>query len=67
MSIQEEKCQQLQELHLGPQPFVIPNPWDCGSGALLQGLGFKALATTKVLILSAPVYSFQIDDELPLI
>ena len=27
--------------------FVIPNPWDIGSARLLQGLGFKALATTS--------------------
>jgi len=27
--------------------FVIPNPWDVGSARYLQGLGFKALATTS--------------------
>jgi len=27
--------------------FVIPNPWDAGSARLLQGFGFKALATTS--------------------
>jgi 2-methylisocitrate lyase-like PEP mutase family enzyme len=27
--------------------FVIPNPWDLGSAALLQGLGFRALASTS--------------------
>jgi 2-methylisocitrate lyase-like PEP mutase family enzyme len=27
--------------------FVIPNPWDVGSARMLQGLGFKALATTS--------------------
>jgi len=27
--------------------FVIPNPWDAGSARFLQGLGFKALATTS--------------------
>jgi 2-methylisocitrate lyase-like PEP mutase family enzyme len=27
--------------------FVIPNPWDIGSARLLQGFGFKALATTS--------------------
>ena len=27
--------------------FVIPNPWDIGSVRLLEGLGFKALATTS--------------------
>lgn len=27
--------------------FVIPNPWNAGSARYLQGLGFKALATTS--------------------
>ncbi len=27
--------------------FVLPNPWDIGSARYLQGLGFKALATTS--------------------
>jgi 2-methylisocitrate lyase-like PEP mutase family enzyme len=27
--------------------FVIPNPWDIGSARWLQGLGFKALASTS--------------------
>jgi 2-methylisocitrate lyase-like PEP mutase family enzyme len=27
--------------------FVIPNPWDAGSARYLQGLGFKALASTS--------------------
>jgi 2-methylisocitrate lyase-like PEP mutase family enzyme len=27
--------------------FVLPNPWDVGTAAYLQGLGFKALATTS--------------------
>lgn len=27
--------------------FILPNPWDVGSAVMLQGLGFKALATTS--------------------
>src|ERR1700744_5216746 len=27
--------------------FVIPNPWDTGSARWLEGMGFKALATTS--------------------
>jgi 2-methylisocitrate lyase-like PEP mutase family enzyme len=27
--------------------FVLPNPWDTGSARYLEGLGFKALATTS--------------------
>ena len=27
--------------------FLLPNPWDVGTARMLQGLGFKALATTS--------------------
>lgn len=27
--------------------FVLPNPWDVGTARMLEGLGFKALATTS--------------------
>ncbi|CAN5748167.1 isocitrate lyase/phosphoenolpyruvate mutase family protein [soil metagenome] len=27
--------------------FIIPNPWDLGSALMLQGMGFKALASTS--------------------
>jgi 2-methylisocitrate lyase-like PEP mutase family enzyme len=36
----------FKQLHEGGC-FVIPNPWDVGSACFLQGLGFKALATTS--------------------
>ena len=36
----------FKQLHEGGC-FVIPNPWDVGSAHFLQGLGFKALATTS--------------------
>jgi 2-methylisocitrate lyase-like PEP mutase family enzyme len=37
----------FRALHQGPGAFLIPNPWDAGSGRLLAGLGFKALATSS--------------------
>jgi 2-methylisocitrate lyase-like PEP mutase family enzyme len=40
------KRQTFRELHK-QGCFVIPNPWDVGSARFLQGLGFKALATTS--------------------
>lgn len=43
---QEEKAARFRALHEG-EPFVIPNPWDAGSAKVLEGLGFKALATTS--------------------
>jgi 2-methylisocitrate lyase-like PEP mutase family enzyme len=36
----------FRELH-GTGMFVMPNPWDVGSAAMLAGLGFPALATTS--------------------
>jgi 2-methylisocitrate lyase-like PEP mutase family enzyme len=40
------KRRAFRELH-GSGCFVVPNPWDIGSARFLQGLGFKALATTS--------------------
>jgi 2-methylisocitrate lyase-like PEP mutase family enzyme len=44
---QNEKAELFRALHGGPGAFVIPNPWDVGSAKILQGLGFKALATSS--------------------
>lgn len=47
MRTQIEKCEQLVVLHKAKTAWVIPNPWDVGSAMVLEGLGFKALATTS--------------------
>lgn len=44
---QFKKAQSFKSLHELNETFVIPNPWDAGSARLLQGMGFKALATTS--------------------
>lgn len=44
---QQDKAARFQELHAGPEPFVMPNPWDPGSARILAGLGFSALATSS--------------------
>ena len=41
-----DKRRTFRELHESGC-FVIPNPWDVGSARYLQGLGFKALASTS--------------------
>ena len=41
-----DKRKTFRELH-AHGCFVIPNPWNIGSARYLQGLGFKALATTS--------------------
>ena len=46
MQPQEKKAADFRALHEG-EPFLIPNPWDAGSAKVLEGLGFKALATTS--------------------
>lgn len=42
----QEKRRAFRALH-EQGCFVLPNPWDEGSARLLQGMGFKALATTS--------------------
>jgi 2-methylisocitrate lyase-like PEP mutase family enzyme len=44
---QKIKCEEFEKLHQQKDAFLIPNPWDTGSARILQGLGFKALATTS--------------------
>jgi 2-methylisocitrate lyase-like PEP mutase family enzyme len=46
MTTQAGKAERFAALHEG-EPFVIPNPWDAGSGRVFEALGFKALATTS--------------------
>jgi 2-methylisocitrate lyase-like PEP mutase family enzyme len=41
-----DKRRTFRKLHEGGC-FVIPNPWSVGTARYLQGLGFKALATTS--------------------
>jgi 2-methylisocitrate lyase-like PEP mutase family enzyme len=47
MTSQPGIAERFLALHHGPQPLLIPNPWDVGSAKLLQWLGFSALATTS--------------------
>lgn len=34
-------------LHTPGSPLLMPNPWDAGSARVLEGMGFRALATTS--------------------
>ncbi len=47
MPSQAEKCSAFEQLHSGAETFIIANPWDVGSAKFLQGMGFKALATSS--------------------
>ena len=58
-----EKRDAFRRLHAGGC-FVLPNPWDLGSALHLQGLGFKALASTSsgfALSLGRPDYGVERD------
>jgi 2-methylisocitrate lyase-like PEP mutase family enzyme len=44
---QAERARLFRALHGGPEPLLLPNPWDVGSARLLASLGFSALATTS--------------------
>jgi 2-methylisocitrate lyase-like PEP mutase family enzyme len=47
MATQAERAERFRALHEGPEPLLLPNPWDVGSAKLLASLGFAALATTS--------------------
>jgi 2-methylisocitrate lyase-like PEP mutase family enzyme len=47
VTTQAEKAERFLTLHSGPDPLLLPNPWDAGSAKLLASLGFSALATTS--------------------
>jgi len=47
MSTQIQQAERFLALHNGPDPLLLPNPWDLGSAKLFASLGFAALATTS--------------------
>ncbi len=46
MTAHDDRVAAFHRLH-SSGCFVMPNPWDVGSARALEGLGFKALATTS--------------------
>ena len=47
MATQIQQAERFLALHNGPDPLLLPNPWDLGSAKLFASLGFAALATTS--------------------
>ncbi len=43
---QAQKAAQFQALHQSGV-FIMPNPWDAGSARMLEGMGYRALATSS--------------------
>lgn len=37
----------FRDLHVPGKPLVMPNPWDAGSAAMMEAMGFKALASSS--------------------
>ena len=61
---QDQKARYFQSLHQEEEAFVMPNPYDRGTTRLLEGLGFKALATTSAgYALTRGVLDHQISRE----
>ncbi len=61
-----DKRQTFRDLH-HTGCFVIPNPWDAGSAAILQSLGFSALASSSAGMAwsqARPDYNVARDDVL---
>ncbi|TDC98151.1 isocitrate lyase/phosphoenolpyruvate mutase family protein [Nonomuraea deserti] len=48
MTDQTARATRFRDLHEGPEPLLLPNPWDAGTARLLASLGFDALATTSL-------------------
>lgn len=46
-SAQHQKAEEFRALHYAQEVLIIPNPWDAGSARILEGLGFRALATSS--------------------
>jgi len=44
---QAEKAERFRRLHTGPEPLLLPNPWDAGTAKILEALGFDAMTTTS--------------------
>lgn len=63
----KSKVDLFRALHDDRDAFLIPNPWDAGSARILEGLGFKALATSSsasALTLGRRDYGISRDDAL---
>ena len=53
MSTSQNKAKELQALHLGPSPLLLPNAWDAVSARIFENAGFRAVGTTSAGIAAA--------------
>jgi 2-methylisocitrate lyase-like PEP mutase family enzyme len=54
---QAEKASRLLELHHGNEPLVLINAWDTASAAVVEQMGFPAVATTSAGVANALGYA----------
>jgi len=54
---QAEKASRLLELHHGSQLLVLVNAWDAASAAIVEHMGFPAIATTSAGVANALGYA----------
>jgi 2-methylisocitrate lyase-like PEP mutase family enzyme len=52
-----ETASRLVELHHGSEPLVLVNAWDAASAAIVEKIGFTAVATTSAGVANALGYS----------
>ena len=57
---QQSKGAVFRDLHAGPEPFVIPNPWNVGTAQILTGLGFPS--QLKEFVKNGTMKSFALWD-----
>jgi 2-methylisocitrate lyase-like PEP mutase family enzyme len=50
---QADKASRLEELHHGTEPLVLINAWDAASAAVVEQMGFPAIATTSAGVANA--------------
>jgi 2-methylisocitrate lyase-like PEP mutase family enzyme len=48
-----EMAASFAALHVGPQPFLLPNAWDVASALMLEDARFPAIGTTSLGITAA--------------
>jgi len=53
---QQQKCERFKRMHTEENILLLPNAWDAGTAALMESLGFLAIATTSAGIAFANGY-----------
>ena len=60
---QADKAELLRRLHAGPEVLVLPNAWDAISARVVEGEGFRAVATSSAGL--AAVFGYPDGQKIP--